>query len=123
MRNEESNWLEKLVSGTGGTLALAFICNKVPALRYDDVGPFDFPKCAPGTRSHLRDRLPQFLFPVRTPITIGLTPLVARHLEVGDSMRCWHQPSPRCSLAARMTGVSDIPLRPQRIRQAKAVKL
>jgi len=46
----QPNWLERLVAGKGGTLALAFICNK-------------------------------FLFPIRTPITLTLTPLVARHLQ------------------------------------------
>lgn len=46
----DQGWLDKVLSGSGSTVALAFLCNKA-------------------------------LFPVRTPITIGLTPMVARLLR------------------------------------------
>ena len=43
----EKGWLDKVLTGGGSTLALAFLCNKA-------------------------------LFPIRTPITLALTPAVAR---------------------------------------------
>ncbi|EFN54149.1 hypothetical protein CHLNCDRAFT_24886 [Chlorella variabilis] len=45
--SEDKGWLDKLLTGSSSSLALAFLCNKA-------------------------------LFPVRTPITLALTPAVAR---------------------------------------------
>jgi hypothetical protein len=47
---KEDSWLERAVSGSSSTVALAFVCNKA-------------------------------LFPIRTPITLALTPTVARFLR------------------------------------------